>query len=89
MPHRKPEHLYVMQNQFGLVKIGKSVDVELRRRRLSKADNCEITLVHATLSHDFCRLQTVTALFAPETMGHLGRNYGLVTVSGTPYIVSI
>lgn len=46
MPHRKPEHLYVMQNQFGLVKIGKSVDVELRRRRLSKADNCEITLVH-------------------------------------------
>lgn len=39
------QHLYVMQNHLGLVKIGRSVRVEQRRRTLEKADECEIRVV--------------------------------------------
>ena len=39
------QHLYVMQNHLGLVKIGRSKHVELRRRRLEVADCCKIRTV--------------------------------------------
>lgn len=39
-------HLYLMQNHLGLIKIGKAVDVERRRKCLISADRCEIQIVH-------------------------------------------
>jgi hypothetical protein len=38
-------HLYVMQNQFGLVKVGRSAKPEFRRKQLEKSDLCSIVLV--------------------------------------------
>lgn len=39
------QHLYVMQNHLGLIKIGRSANAELRRRRLEVADVCEIKII--------------------------------------------
>ena len=39
------QHLYVMQNEFGLIKIGRSVDVERRRLSLQSTDRCAISVV--------------------------------------------
>lgn len=39
------QHLYVMQNHLGLIKIGRSINVESRRRNLEKADLCSIQIV--------------------------------------------
>jgi hypothetical protein len=39
------QHLYVMQNHLGLIKVGRSKNVEARRRRLEVADNCDIEIV--------------------------------------------
>lgn len=38
--------LYVMQNHLGLIKVGKSGNVERRRKQLALADRCEIATVH-------------------------------------------
>ena len=38
--------LYVMQNEFGLIKIGRSLDPERRRRELAADVRCKIALVH-------------------------------------------
>ena len=38
-------HLYVMQNQFGLVKIGQSYEPQKRCRELQKTDECSIVIV--------------------------------------------
>jgi hypothetical protein len=37
--------LYVMQNEFGAMKIGRSLDVEGRRRELQSRDRCRIAIV--------------------------------------------
>jgi hypothetical protein len=37
--------LYVMQNQHGLIKVGRSLDPELRRRALEYSEECSISLV--------------------------------------------
>lgn len=39
------QHLYVMQNEFGLIKIGRSVDVERRRLTLQSTERCRIQTV--------------------------------------------
>lgn len=39
------DDLYVMQNEHGLIKIGRSVDPEQRRRQLQRLDQCKIELV--------------------------------------------
>ncbi len=43
----KPETqcLYVMQNEFGLIKIGRSVNPELRRKSLQSGERCAIKVV--------------------------------------------
>lgn len=43
----KPETqtLYVMQNEFGLIKIGRSLDPERRRRSLQSDERCSVALV--------------------------------------------
>jgi len=38
-------NLYVMQNEFGFVKVGRSARVEQRRRALEKTDMCRIQVV--------------------------------------------
>ena len=38
-------HLYLMQNHLGLIKLGRSVNPETRRRSLEATENCEIRLV--------------------------------------------
>lgn len=38
-------HLYVMQNEHGLLKIGRSVRVEQRRAALEKTEDCRIAIV--------------------------------------------
>jgi hypothetical protein len=38
-------HIYVMQNEFGLIKIGRSGRPETRRKTLEKADICDIAIV--------------------------------------------
>lgn len=39
------DDLYVMQNEHGLIKIGRSVDPEQRRRQLQLLDQCQIKIV--------------------------------------------
>ena len=39
------QDLYVMQNEFGLIKIGRSVDVEQRRATLQSTERCKIAIV--------------------------------------------
>ena len=39
------QHLYVMQNEFGLIKIGRSIAVESRRQNLQQTDRCQIEIV--------------------------------------------
>lgn len=39
------QHLYVMQNEYGLIKIGRSVDVERRRIALQTTERCQIKIV--------------------------------------------
>lgn len=41
-----PQDLYVMQNEHGLIKIGRSVNPERRRRDLERSEQCRIVLVH-------------------------------------------
>jgi len=43
----EPAHqdLYVMQNEFGLIKIGRSVDAETRRKWLQSREQCRIALI--------------------------------------------
>jgi hypothetical protein len=38
-------HLYVMQNEFGFIKVGRSARVEQRRRTLESTNSCAIALV--------------------------------------------
>lgn len=45
------DHLYVMQNEFGFIKIGRSNRVEQRRRALEKTDLCSIRLVASFDDH--------------------------------------
>lgn len=40
------QSLYVMQNQYGLIKIGRSLNPEQRRRALETCEDCRISLVH-------------------------------------------
>jgi hypothetical protein len=44
--HPRVTDLYVMQNHLGLIKVGKSNNVERRRNQLARADRCEVTIVH-------------------------------------------
>lgn len=37
--------LYVMQNEFGLIKIGRSLDPERRRKAIQNGERCGVTLV--------------------------------------------
>ena len=39
------QHLYVMQNEFGLIKIGRSISVQTRRNNLQQTDQCRIEIV--------------------------------------------
>ena len=39
------QHLYVMQNEFGLIKIGRSIAVETRRNNLQQTERCKIEIV--------------------------------------------
>lgn len=39
------QSLYVMQNQFGLIKVGRSIDPERRRLKLQSRERCQIELV--------------------------------------------
>jgi Meiotically up-regulated gene 113 len=39
------DHLYVMQNNYGLIKIGRSVDPISRRRSIESTDQCKVQLV--------------------------------------------
>jgi hypothetical protein len=39
------QDLYIMQNEFGLLKIGRSVDVERRRLKLQTSERCRISVV--------------------------------------------
>lgn len=39
------QNLYVMQNEFGFIKIGRSVDVERRRLTLQTTERCKISVV--------------------------------------------
>ena len=39
------DDLYVMQNEHGLIKIGRSIDPEFRRRQLQKQDKCKVEIV--------------------------------------------
>jgi hypothetical protein len=43
----EPAHqdLYVMQNEFGLIKIGRSVDADARRKLLQSQEQCRIELI--------------------------------------------
>ena len=41
------QHLYVMQNEFGCIKVGRSVDPWERRRNLCQSEHCKIELVAA------------------------------------------
>lgn len=41
-----PQDLYVMQNEHGLIKVGRSVNPERRRRDLERSEQCRIALVH-------------------------------------------
>jgi hypothetical protein len=41
------QHLYVMQNEFGCIKIGRSVDPWERRRNLCQSEHCKVELVAA------------------------------------------
>jgi len=47
MPNPTSQHLYVMQNEFGCIKIGRSVDPWERRLGLCKSENCRVELVVA------------------------------------------
>jgi len=38
-------HLYVLQNEHGLLKVGRAADVERRRRQLERTDACRIATV--------------------------------------------
>ena len=39
------QDIYIFQNQFGLVKIGRSIDVEKRRKAVERTDKCSVALV--------------------------------------------
>ncbi|MGZ9068263.1 MAG: GIY-YIG nuclease family protein [Allosphingosinicella sp.] len=39
------QHLYIVQNEFGLIKVGRSVDVAGRIRSLQSTDRCRIHIV--------------------------------------------
>jgi hypothetical protein len=41
------QHLYLMQNEFGCIKIGRSVDPWLRARKLPQTEHCRIELIAA------------------------------------------
>jgi len=41
----KVQDLYLLQNEFGLIKIGRSVDVERRRSRLTYQDRAQVEIV--------------------------------------------
>src|SRR5438309_1979624 len=38
-------HLYIMQNHVGFIKVGRSANVEARRRALERTDECSIAIV--------------------------------------------
>jgi hypothetical protein len=48
------QHLYVMQNAFGLIKIGRSIDPEHRRLRLQTSEHCRIELVLTLKEQGHC-----------------------------------
>ena len=41
------QSLYLMQNHCGLIKVGRSINPEYRRRTLERAEECRIVLIHA------------------------------------------
>ena len=47
MTEPSSQHLYVMQNEFGCIKIGRSVDPWERRRALQHTEHCTVELVAA------------------------------------------
>lgn len=43
--HLREQDLYLMQNEHGLIKVGRSIDPERRRHALEVGENCRIVLV--------------------------------------------
>lgn len=47
MTDRTTQHMYVMQNEFGCIKVGRSVDPWERRYALRQTEHCQVELVIA------------------------------------------